>query len=59
MTIREHKFYFLVAVLQTYCYLWTENAMDKHNGHGDQMFSDVSKEDIKVSIKYKESFTNS
>ena len=59
MTIREHKFYFLVAVLQTYCYLWTENAMDEHNVHGDKMCFDVSKEDIKVSIKYKESFTNS
>ena len=59
MTIREHKFYFLVAMLQTYCYLWTENAMDKHNVHGDKMCFDVAKEDIKVSIKYKESFTNS
>ena len=59
MTIREHKFYFLVAVLQTYCYLWTENAMDKHNVHGDKMCFNVSKVDIKATIKYKESFTNS
>ena len=58
VTFREHEFPSLVVILEPPCYLSTENAMDKHNFHGDKMCFYLYKADTKVTIKHKESFTN-
>ena len=59
VTIREHELPSLVAILQTSCYLSTENVMDKHVFHGDKMCFYLNKADTKVTIKHKECITNS